>query len=302
MPAETPDRSGRPVGTVLTAMVTPFDESGALDLEAAQRLAVHLVDRGNDGLVVSGTTGESPTTTDAEKEALVRAVVEAVGDRAHVVAGVGTNDTAHSVELAEHAVKAGASALLVVTPYYNKPPAEGLRAHFTAVADAGDLPVMLYDIPSRTGVRIGSAVLMRLAEHPRIVAVKDATGDLFAGSAVMAATGLAYYSGDDALNLAWLAHGAAGVVSVVGHAAPEHYATMVRAVAEGDLPAARAVHERLIPAVTGMMTRTQGAITAKAALQLQGVLAHRTMRLPLVDATEAEVEALAADLTESGLL
>jgi 4-hydroxy-tetrahydrodipicolinate synthase len=302
MSAEPPDRSGRPLGTVLTAMVTPFDESGSLDLDAAQRLAAHLVDRGHDGLVLSGTTGESPTTTDAEKESLLHAVIEAVGDRAHVVAGVGTYDTAHSVHLAQQAEKAGAHGLLVVTPYYSKPPAEGLVAHFTAVADASGLPVMVYDIPGRTGVRIGTPTLLRLAEHARIVAVKEATGDLFAGSEVMAATGLAYYSGDDALNLAWLAHGAAGVVSVVGHVAGEQYARMARAVSEGDLATARAVHERLIPAVKGMMTRTQGAITAKAALQLQGVLAHRTMRLPLVAATDAEVEALAADLAESGLL
>ncbi|MGZ4611767.1 MAG: 4-hydroxy-tetrahydrodipicolinate synthase [Kineosporiaceae bacterium] len=296
------DLVARPFGAVLTAMVTPFDATGGLDLDAAQHLATHLVDHGHDGLVLSGTTGESPTTTDAEKEALIRAVVEAVGDRAHVVAGVGTNDTAHSVELAEQAAKAGAQALLVVTPYYSKPPAEGLRAHFTAVADAGDLPVMLYDIPGRTGVRIGTPTLLRMAEHPRIVAVKEATGDLFAGSEVMAATGLAYYSGDDALNLAWLAHGAAGVVSVVGHVAGEEYAQLVRAVDAGDLATARAVHTRLVPAVRGLMTRTQGAITAKAALQLRGVLAHRTMRLPLVAATEAEVDQLRVDLGESGLL
>jgi 4-hydroxy-tetrahydrodipicolinate synthase len=292
----------RPFGAVLTAMVTPFHADGRLDLDAAQRLASHLVDQGHDGLVLSGTTGESPTTTDAEKEALLRAVLEAVGDRARIVAGVGTNDTAHSAELAEQAAKAGAHALLVVAPYYNKPPAEGLRAHFTSVADATDLPVMLYDIPGRTGIRIGTATLLRLAEHPRIVAVKEATGDLFAGSEVMATTGLAYYSGDDALNLAWLAHGAAGVVSVVGHVAGARYAQMVRAVDAGDLVTARALHTRLVPAVRGIMTRTQGAITAKAALQLQGVLAHRTMRLPLVAATDAEVEQLRADLRESGLL
>ncbi|HVN12577.1 MAG TPA: 4-hydroxy-tetrahydrodipicolinate synthase [Kineosporiaceae bacterium] len=292
----------RPFGAVLTAMVTPFDEAGGLDLDAAGHLAAHLVDHGHDGLVLSGTTGESPTTSDAEKEALIRTVVAAVGDRARVVAGVGTNDTAHSVELAEQAAKAGADALLVVAPYYNKPPAEGLRAHFTAVADSTDLPVMLYDIPGRTGIRIGTPTLLRLADHPRIVAVKEATGDLFAGSEVMAATGLAYYSGDDALNLAWLAHGAAGVVSVVGHVAGELYAEMVRAVDTGDLATARALHTRLVPAVRGLMTRTQGAITAKAALQLHGVLAHRTMRLPLVAATEAEVDQLRADLGGSGLL
>jgi 4-hydroxy-tetrahydrodipicolinate synthase len=292
----------RPLGAVLTAMVTPFDADGGLDLDAAQRLATHLVEQGHDGLVLSGTTGESPTTTDAEKEALIGAVLEAVGDRARIVAGVGTNDTAHSIELAEQAAKAGAHALLVVAPYYSKPPSEGLRAHFTAVADATDLPVMVYDIPGRTGVRIGSPTLLRLAEHPRIVAVKEATGDLFAGSEVMARTGLAYYSGDDALNLAWLAHGAAGVVSVVGHVAGAQYAEMVRVVEAGDLAAARALHTRLIPAVRGLMTRTQGAITAKAALQIHGVLTHRTMRLPLIAATDDEVEQLRTDLGESGLL
>jgi len=296
------DLPARPFGAVLTAMVTPFDSAGGLDLEAAGRLAIHLVDHGNDGLVLSGTTGESPTTTDAEKEALLRAVVEAVGDRARVLAGVGTNDTAHTIELAQQAAKAGAHGLLVVTPYYNKPPTEGLVAHFTAVADATDLPVMVYDIPGRTAVRIGTAALLRLASHPRIVAVKEATGDLFAGSAVMAATDLAYYSGDDALNLAWLAHGAAGVVSVVSHVAGLEYAQMVRAIDEGDLGVARAVHARLVPAVTGIMTRTQGAITTKAALQLLGVLQNRAMRLPLVPATDAEVDQLRADLSESGLL
>jgi len=296
------DLPSRPFGTVLTAMVTPFTADGALDPDAAQRLAAHLVDRGNDGLVVSGTTGESPTTTDAEKEALLRAVVEAVGDRATVVAGVGTYDTAHSVELAEHAAKAGANGLLVVTPYYSKPPTEGLVQHFTAVADATELPVMLYDIPPRSAVRIGTPALLRLAAHPRIVAVKDATGDLFAGSEVMAETGLAYYSGDDVLNLAWLAHGAAGMVSVVAHVATDRYRAMATAVDAGDLPAARAIHDGLIPAVKALMTRTQGAITSKAALQLQGVLEHRTMRLPLVAATDDEVEQLRTDLIQSGVL
>jgi 4-hydroxy-tetrahydrodipicolinate synthase len=292
----------RPFGAVLAAMVTPFDAHGGLDLDAAQVLAAHLVERGHDGLVISGTTGEAPTTTDAEKEALLRAVVEAVGDRARIVAGVGTNDTAHSVELARQAAKTGVHGLLAVTPYYSKPPAEGVRAHFTALADATDLPLMVYDIPGRSAVRIGTPNLLRLAEHPRIVAVKEATGDLFAGSAVMAVTDLAYYSGDDALNLAWLAHGAAGVVSVVSHVAGLEYAQMVRAIDEGDLGVARAVHARLVPAVTGIMTRTQGAIMTKAALQLLGVLQNRAMRLPLVPATDAEVDQLRADLSESGLL
>ena len=296
------DLPARPFGAVLTAMVTPFDADGGLDLDAAQRLAVHLVEHGNDGLVVSGTTGEAPTTTDAEKEALLRAVLEAVGDRATVVAGVGTYDTAHSVELAEQAVKAGAHGLLVVTPYYSKPPTEGLVAHFTAVADASELPVMLYDIPGRSAVRIGTPALLRLAGHPRIVAVKDATGDLFAGSEVMAQTSLAYYSGDDALNLAWLAHGAAGVVSVVGHVAGPQYAAMTRALDAGNVAEARRLYTQLIPAVRAIMTRTQGAITTKAALQLQGVLTTRTLRLPLVSATDGEVEQLRTDLKQSGVL
>ena len=210
VPAAPASSARRPFGSVLTAMVTPFTADGDLDLDGAQALAAHLVATGHDGIVVSGTTGESPTTTDAEKEALLRAVLEAVGDRARIVAGVGTNDTRHTIELAQEAAKVGAHGLLVVTPYYNKPPAEGLVQHFTAVADATDLPVMVYDIPGRAGVRITTPVLRRIAEHDRIVAVKDATGDLFAGSEVMTTTNLVYYSGDDALNLAWLAHGAAG--------------------------------------------------------------------------------------------
>jgi len=296
-------RADRPFGAVLTAMVTPFDADGSLDLEAARALAVRLVDEGNDGLVVSGTTGESPTTSDGEKEALLRAVVEAVGTRATVVAGVGTYDTRHSVELAEQAAKAGAHGLLVVTPYYNKPPAESLVAHFTAVADATDLPVMLYDIPGRTGVRIGTPVLRRLAEHPRIVAVKEATGDLYAGSEVMATTGLAYYSGDDVVNLPWLALGACGIVSVVSHVAARQYATMVEAVDAGDLTVARAVHTTLIPAVNAIMgAGSQGAIRAKAALQLTGALAHRTTRLPLLPASDDDLPALRTALEEAHLL
>lgn len=292
----------RPFGAVLTAMVTPFTPDGAVDLEAAQRVAAHLVDGGCDGLVVSGTTGESPTTSDAEKDDLLRAVLGAVGDRARVVAGVGTNDTRHTIELARAAEKAGAQGLLVVTPYYNKPPQSGLLAHFRAVADATDLPVLLYDIPARSGIPIQTETLVRLAEHERIVAVKDAKDDLYEGSWVMARTDLAFYSGTDALNLAWLTHGGAGIVSVVGHVAAPAYARMVAAVDAGDLPAARAEHVGLLPAVRGVMTRTQGAIMAKAGLQLQGVLSCRAMRLPLVEATAEQVEALRGDLEQAGVL
>jgi len=302
MAADTSTFARAPFGRVLTAMVTPFHDDGGLDLSGAARLAEHLVGEGCDGLVVSGTTGESPTTTDAEKEQVLRTVLDAVGDRATVVAGVGTYDTHHTVELARQAEKAGAHGLLVVTPFYNKPPQEGLVRHFTAAADATGLPVMLYDIPGRSGVPITTETLVRLAGHERIVAVKDAKGDLFASSEVMARTELAYYSGDDTLNLAHLTQGAAGVVSVVAHVAAAEYAAMTNAVAAADLPEAIRLHRQLLPAVRAIMTRTQGAIMAKAAAQLVGVLTSRAMRSPLVEATEEQVVELRTDLAAAGLL
>ncbi|MEU6430072.1 4-hydroxy-tetrahydrodipicolinate synthase [Microbispora sp. NPDC046973] len=293
--------SDAPFGRMLTAMVTPFTSDGAVDYEGVQRLAAYLVDeQRNDGLVVSGTTGESPTTSDEEKDRILRAVVEAVGDRATVVAGAGTNDTRHSVELAKAAERAGAHGLLVVTPYYNKPPQEGLLRHFTAVADATGLPVMLYDIPGRAGVPITIETLFRLAEHPRIAAVKDAKGDLFAGSQVMASTDLVFYSGDDLLNLPWLSVGAAGYVSVVGHVVGAELASMADSYRSGDVENALAVHRRLLPVVSAIMTRTQGAIMVKAALKLVGQDAG-WVRPPLVDATEEQVTALREDLITGGL-
>jgi 4-hydroxy-tetrahydrodipicolinate synthase len=300
--ASAPGSPPAPFGRVLTAMVTPFTDAGELDLTAAQSLATHLVDNGHDGLVVSGTTGESATTDDEEQLELLAAVLEAVGDRATVVAGVGTNDTQHTVDKARAAAEMGAHGLLVVTPYYTKPPQAGLLAHFRTTADATGLPVMLYDIPGRTGTAIATETLVRAAEHPRIVAVKDAKGDLYETSWVMARCSLSYYSGDDAANLALLAHGAAGVVSVVGHVAGREYAAMVRAVLGGDLPEAQRIHRQLLPAVRAIMTRTQGAIMAKAALQALGVLSSRAMRAPLVEATPDEIAQLVADLVEAGLM
>ena len=290
-----------PFGRVLTAMVTPMTADGAVDYDAAQRLASYLVDAGNDGLVVSGTTGESPTTTDAEKEQLIRVVQEAVGDRAQIVAGAGTNDTAHTVELARQAEKAGAVALLVVTPYYSKPPQAGLLEHFRSVADSTNLPVMLYDIPSRSGVPIETDTLLQLAEHDRIVAVKDAKGDLFETARVLAGSDLAIYSGEDALNLPLLAIGAVGMVSVVAHVCTKEYVAMIRAVDEGDLVEARRINAAVLPAIRGIMTRTQGAIMAKAALQVLGVLSERTLRPPLVAATDEQVDQLRNDLAAAGL-
>jgi 4-hydroxy-tetrahydrodipicolinate synthase len=286
---------------MLTAMITPLTSDGALDADGAARLATYLVDdMRNDGLVISGTTGESPTTSNQEKDRLLRAVVEAVGDRAAVVAGVGTYDTAHSRELAQQAERAGADGLLVVTPYYNKPPQEGLVAHFTAVADATGLPVILYDIPGRTGTAIATTTMVRLAQHPRIVAVKDAKGDFRAGSEVMAATDLVFYSGDDILNLPWLSVGAAGFVSVVGHVAGDRLHEMIDAYLAGRVAEARQIHLDLLPVVIGIMTRTQGAIMTKAALRLLGLPGGVT-RSPLIDATQAQIEQLRADLVAGGV-
>lgn len=292
-----------PFGRVLTAMVTPFTRMGELDLDDAQRVATYLIDQGNDGLVVSGTTGESPTTTVEEDGRLLAAVLEAVGDRATVIAGVGTNDTRHSVALAQQARKLGADGMLIVTPYYSKPPQSGIVAHVEEVTRAGeDTPVMLYDIPGRTGVQIEESTYAQLVTNPLVIAMKDAVGDLNRGAWLMRETGIKIYSGDDAMNLGWLAHGASGIVSVVAHAAARSYVDMVAAVDAGDLPEARAINDRLLPAVKAMMTYTQGAITSKAALQLLGVLEHRTMRAPLPEATDEEVAIVRAGLVASGLL
>src|ERR1700712_1339768 len=255
-----------PFGRVLTAMVTAFDDDGSVDLDGTARVAAHLADHGHDGVVVSGTTGESPTTSIEEDGRILRAVLEAVGDRLTVVAGVGTNDTAHSVELATQAEKIGAHGVLLVTPYYSKPTQEGVAAHFEAVAGASDLPVMLYDIPGRTGVTIARDTYRRVAANERIVAVKDAVGDLARGVRIMADTGLAFYSGDDVLNLGWLTHGGCGIVSVVGHVAGDRYAEMVDAVDKGDLSGALATYRELVPVVEAVMTTAQGAMTAKAAM------------------------------------
>ena len=283
-------------------MVSPMRPDGSLDLDAAQRVAQHLIDHGHDGIVVNGTTGESPTTTDAEKVDLIRAVLEVVGDRARVTAGAGTNDTAHSVEMARAAEAAGAHALLVVAPYYNKPPQSGLRAHCTTIADATGLPVMLYDIPGRSGIPFATETLLELARHPRIQAVKDAKGDLWAATKVMSETDLLWFSGDDVLSLAHLAQGATGVVSVVGHVAGDVYAEMVAAMDKGDLTRARELHRQVVPAVDAIMNITQGAIMAKAALKEIGVLDCAAVRLPLVEATPEQAAAVRGGLDTSGLM
>ncbi len=288
------------LGTVLTAMVTPFKPDGSLDIETAKQLATRLADSGCDGLVLSGTTGESPTTTDDEKIALLRAVLETVGDRARIIAGVGTYDTAHSVHGAKAAAAEGAHGLLVVTPYYSRPSQAGLLAHFTAVADATSLPVVLYDIPARSVVAIEWDTMRVLAEHPNIVAVKDAKGDLHGGGQIIAETGLAYYSGDDALNLPWLAMGAVGFVSVWGHVAASALRDMLSAFNSGDVATARKINVTLGP-LSDAQTRLGGVTFAKEGLRLQGIEVGDP-RLPQVPATPEQIEALAADMRAAAVL
>jgi 4-hydroxy-tetrahydrodipicolinate synthase len=285
---------------MVTAMVTPMTPDGAVDYDGAARLADYLVtDMRNDGLVINGTTGEAPTTTDGEKDRLLRVVLEAVGTRASVVAGVGTNITAHTIELARSAERAGVHGLLVVTPYYNKPPQPALEAHFNAVADATGLPMLIYDIPGRTGAAVATDTLVRLAAHPRIVGVKDAKDDAAATSHVMARTDLIYYCGTDMLNLPWLSLGAVGFISVVGHVTGDRLHEMIDAFGAGDVEAARQIHYELIPVYTGLF-RNQGAVMTKAALELLGQPGG-AVRLPLLAATEAERHQLVLDLVAGGV-
>lgn len=281
-----------PFGRVLTAMVTPMSPDGQVDEKGTDALVDHLLETGHDGIVVNGTTGEASTLSDDESIATVQRVKERAGDRAKVVAGVGSNDTAHAVHMARRAAEVGADALLLVSPYYNKPTQAGLVAHCRAVADATELPVMLYDIPGRTGIPFTTPTLVELAQHPRIVAVKDAKGDLAASTRVMAATDLLWFSGEDALTLPLLAIGAVGTVSVVGHVAGAQYRAMVEAVDRGDLAEAQRINAALLPVVEAIMTPSQGAIMAKAALVELGVIESAHVRLPLVESPPEHLEQL----------
>ena len=287
-----------PLGRCLAAMVTPFRPDGSLDADGAQKLASHLVDSGCDGLVLNGTTGESPTTGDDEKERLVRAFVEAVGSCSRVIAGGGTSDTSHSTTLARSAERAGADGLLLVTPYYSRPQQEGVRRHLTAVADAVSLPVLLYDIPHRTATRLSTETLHALARHPRIVGVKDVSYDLAGAARTIADTGLHYYCGADELNLPLLAIGAVGVISTVANVAPEQTRAVLDAYARGANAEALRLHQRLLALVQAMMDDVPGTVTAKALLNDVGLPAG-PVRLPLVDADEALLERLRACLQEA---
>ncbi len=292
----------RPFGAVLSAMVTPMTDDGGIDLGSAVALAKHLVDHGHDGLVLNGTTGEAPTTHAPEKAELVAAVVEAVGDRAYVVAGAGSNDTAHAVRMAEQAAEAGAHGLLVVSPYYSRPSQPGLLAHITTVADSTDLPVMVYDVPGRAGVRMAPATIDALGAHDRIVAMKDATGDVGAAAVAAARSGLAWYSGDDSLTLPLLAHGAVGVVGVATQAVGAQFAAMIAAWDAGDHAAALEIYRGVAPAITAINGAGFQAVFAKAALHTLGLLPNRVVRLPYVPASDADADDIRAGLRAAGLL
>ena len=289
-----------PFGRLITAMVTPFASDGSLDLDTAAALATYLVDeQRNDALVINGTTGESPTTSDDEKLRLLQTVVAAVGDRAQIIAGVGTFDTAHTIHLAQQAAGVGVDGLLVVTPYYSRPPQDALAAHFLAVADATDRPVILYDIPHRTGVPIETETLLKVAEHPRIVAVKDAKAQLVQSAVVMANSDLAYYAGDDAMLLPLLAVGGVGVVGTSTHFSGARTAEVIAAWLAGDIEGAIARYRALLGVYQGVFA-TQGVMLVKAGLAARGRSAG-SVRAPLLDASEAQTKTFVALLDAAGL-
>ena len=288
-----------PFGRLSSAMITPFNKDGAIDWAGVEKLAAHLISTGHDFIVVNGTTGEAPTTSDEEKIEIIKVVKKAMSGKGKVVAGAGNNETSHSIEQAKMAAAAGADGLLVVTPYYNKPPQAGIAAHFKAVAEATDLPVMLYDIPGRTGMAIEPDTIVKLSEHPNIVALKDAKGDVASTSWVIKRCGIPVYSGDDILNLPLLSVGAVGFVSVCGHTVGKNLREMLDAWFDGNSARALEIHQQLLPVFTGTF-RTQGAILTKAALNLMGLPGGYT-RLPLVDATAEQIEQLKRDLAAGGV-
>lgn len=295
------DNNAAKFGSSLAAMVTPMRPDGRVSQDAVGRLVDYLLAAGCDGLVVAGTTGESPTLTPAETTELIATVAQRARGRARVIAGVGTNDTAHSVDQARQAEQAGADGLLLVAPYYSRPTQAGVVAHGRAVADATALPVMLYDVPHRTGTQFSAATLLELARHPSVAAVKDAKGDLFEAVSVMAQTSLAYYCGIDELNLPYLAAGASGVVSVVGNVAPAQITELIQAVRRGDLPLARTIHRSLVPLTDAIMRTSQGPIMAKGALTELGILDHATVRLPLLESPPEDLEKLRLALARAPL-
>ena len=289
-----------PFGQLITAMVTPFDKDGAIDWDGVAKLAQHLVDTGHDGIAVNGTTGEAPTTKSSEKLEIIKVVKSVVGSKVKVLSGAGDNETSYTVEQAKRSQDAGADGILIVTPYYNKPPQAGIEAHFRAVAAATDLPIMMYDIPGRAGVEIESDTIVKLFETvDNIVALKDAKGNIAATSWVIKRCAVPVYSGDDILNLPFLSVGAVGFVSVCGHTVGNQLKAMLDAWFAGNSARALEIHQELLPVFTGTF-RTQGAILTKAAMSLMG-LPGGTTRLPLVDATDAQIAQLRIDLAAGGV-
>ena len=288
-----------PFGRMITAMVTPFDKNGKIDWPGVEKLAAHLVANGHDGIAVNGTTGEAPTTKSSEKEEIIRVVKDVVGPKIFVLSGAGDNETEYSINQAKRTEKAGADGLLIVAPYYNKPPQAGVAAHFKAVASATDLPVMMYDIPGRCGIEIEPDTIVSLYEHPQIVALKDAKGNVASTSWVIKRCGIPVYSGDDILNLPLLSVGSVGMVSVCGHTVGKALKAMLDAWFAGNSAKALEIHQKLLPIFTGTF-RTQGAILTKAALNMMGLPGGYT-RLPLVDATEDQIAQLRKDLIAGGI-
>ncbi|MDJ0313721.1 4-hydroxy-tetrahydrodipicolinate synthase [Arthrobacter sp. H35-D1] len=291
----------RPFGTLVPAMATPFTVDGEVDYKAAGELANKLVDDGCDGILVTGTTGETSTLTDEENLGMFQAVIDAVGHRARVIAGTGTNDTRHSINLSQRAAKLDIDGLLLVAPYYNKPSQAGIQAHFEAIANSTELPVMIYDIPGRSGIAISTETIIRLADHRRIIALKDAKADFTETSRVLANTDLDVYSGDDGLTLPLMAAGAVGLVSVSAHIAAPAFRALIDAAAAGDFVTARRIHFALDPVIRAVMGHVQGAVGVKQILKWQGFLPNSVVRLPLVEPGEAEIALIKADLAEAGM-
>jgi 4-hydroxy-tetrahydrodipicolinate synthase len=281
---------------VLVALVTPMTTDGEVDWADVERHIDDLVNDGADGIVVTGTTGETSTLTDPEKVRLVEVAKDVSAGRAKVITGGGSNETAHAIELYRKSEQAGADGVMVVTPYYNKPTQAGILTHFRLVANATDLPVILYDIPGRTGVEIKYETILRASKHPNILAVKDAKGDLSEVSRVLNQTDLMYFAGDDANALPTLAIGGTGLIGVTANIAPQPYRTIVDAVNDGDLRAATAAHKRLEPLVRATMTHVPGTVATKYILHGLGRISSPRVRLPLVGPEEHEAALIEDEL------
>jgi len=291
-------RADNPFGQVLVALVTPFTADGEVAWDDVERHIDSVITAGADGIVVSGTTGETSTLTDEEKLRLVRTAKDVAGDRAKIITGGGSNETAHAIEHYRDSQEAGVDGIMIVTPYYNKPTQAGILAHFRLIADSVDLPVILYDIPGRTGVPIRYETIVRAAKHPNIVAVKDAKGDFAEVSRVLNETDLLYFSGDDANVLPHLSIGATGLIGVTANISAAPYRTIVDAVNRNDLATATAAHMALEPLVRGVMTRVPGTVAAKYLLHGLGRISSPRVRLPLVGPEPAEAALIEADIAE----